>query len=122
MQQTEQSRPTVFRTCSDSCNDGWERRRERWQDVTATMEFYFDATFCFFLNFVFSMEGNNFNMNGILYYITRLCLRLFKVHLLYDHFCAGRENFLKAIAVGLGLLRCLQAINNDGAAMKWHHA
>ena len=40
-----------------------------------------------------------------------VCVCLFNVHLLHDHFCAG-EDILKAIAVGL--LRCHMAINSYG--------
>ena len=88
-----------------------------------------------FVSFFFSTEGNNLGVDGISYYLY-VCVFgvcILNVDLFYDHFCAGREKFLKAIAVGL--LRCHLTITKkkkkkkerrrrrkkDGATIKRFH-
>ena len=51
--ESDQPRPTIFRRCWASCNDVWERRRERRQDVNATIRLYFDASLFVCLSFFF---------------------------------------------------------------------
>ena len=97
-EQTEKPRPTIFRKCWASCNNemnvilpkhgkGGGRavgcHHDNWSFIPMLLCLFVFVSLlhsfsrCLFVFFFFYIQGNKFNIDGISYYITCLCLHLF---------------------------------------------
>ena len=137
--QTGHPRPTVFKKCWASCNNGVNVILQKYQKGGGRGErrhcnnssfiskliclfvicfFIFVCSFsvfvCSFFLLLHLREQLQYGWNIVLYCLFVLCL-FARVDLLYKNFCARNEKFLKANGVGLLVVHFHMAINNYGA-------
>ena len=118
-EQTDHPRLTVFRKCWVSCNSelffrnmGQEEGEAagRLCDYSsfismlvyfAVLPLFLSFSLCFFVcSFSFSSPFKRTTLIWMGYRVTLsvcVCIRLFNVHLLCDHFCADREKFKRPL-------------------------